>query len=73
MKKSVLMKVMLFGLFVTAQAMALDFYVFPVREIEGFNVTNRDTATRPLVDPRAVAVFTPASQKQIISAFTENI
>ncbi len=73
MKKSVLMKVMLFGLFVTAQAMALDFYVFPVREIEGFNVTNRDTATRPLVDPRAVAVFTPASQKQIISAFTENL
>lgn len=73
MNKSLPIKGLLLGLLLASQAIASDFYVFPVREIEGFNIANKGAGTRPLVDPRTVAVFTPSSQKQIIAAFTENL
>lgn len=73
MKKPFNVKGLMLGLFVASQAFASDFYVFPVREIEGFNIANKAAGTRPLVDARTVAVFTPNAQKQIIAAFTDNL
>lgn len=50
-----------------------DFYVFPVREIEGMNFKNRSTDARPMVDKRSVDIFTEEAQKQIISSFISGL
>ena len=52
---------------------ASDFFVYPVREIEGLNSTNKAAGARPLVDPRTAALISPEAQKQILSAFTTSL
>jgi len=54
-------------------AIASDFYVFPVREIEGMNFNNKASSVRSMVDKRAVDIFTPDAQKQILGSFISNL
>ena len=59
--------------FLASNVFASDFYVFPVREIEGINFLNKKIDARPLIDRRSVDLFTQDSQKQIISSFIANL
>ncbi len=52
---------------------ASDWYVFPIREIEGFIAKEKGITTRTLIDPRAQELFTPSAQAEIISTFTSTI
>lgn len=52
---------------------ASDWYVFPIREIEGFVAKEKGIASRALIDPRAQDLFTPQSQTEIISEFTSTV
>jgi hypothetical protein len=52
---------------------ASDWFVFPIREIEGFVAKEKEIATRALVDSRAQNLFTSEAQSQIISAFTSTV
>lgn len=53
-------------------ANASQFYVFPVKEIEGLSQRGRASA-RPLVDRRVVEFFTPAMQKDVLAHFTQGV
>lgn len=58
---------------VTSSAFAVEFYVFPIREIEGMNFNNKANDARSMVDKRSVDIFTPDAQKQIIGSFINNL
>lgn len=57
----------------TSGVFASEFYVFPIREIEGMNFNNKANDARTMVDRRSVDIFTPDSQKQIIGSFISNL
>lgn len=69
-KNKMLMATMLVA---SSMAVASDFYVFPVREIEGMNFNNKSSSVRSMVDKRAVDIFTPDAQKQILGSFIANL
>jgi len=48
---------------------ALDYYLFPVKEIEGLNFQNKASNSRPLLDQRVVTLFTASTQKQLAENF----
>jgi len=57
----------------TSGVFASEFYVFPIREIEGMNFNNKANDARTMVDKRSVDIFTPDAQKQIIGSFISNL
>ena len=59
---------LLITLLFSSTSFSSDFYVFPVKEIEGLSI-KKAAGIRPLVDPKSAALFTPDSQKQILNAF----
>jgi hypothetical protein len=66
-------KKFIFGLalfFSVTKLYAADWFIFPIREIEGFIAKDKGIASRALVDPRAQDLFVPQAQAQIVSAFT---
>lgn len=60
------------AVFAAAAADASQFYVFPVKEIEGLSVRGKATA-RPLVDRRVVEFFTPAMQQELLAHFVGGV
>jgi hypothetical protein len=58
--------------FVAAPVKASDFYVFPVKELEGAGQTSNNSL-RPLLDPRALSLLTPPSQKEILTHFVDEL
>lgn len=60
------------AVFAAAGADASQFYVFPVKEIEGLSVRGKASA-RPLVDRRVVEFFTPAIQQELLGHFTGSV
>ena len=73
MQKIKLISLVALMLGLIAPAFSADFYVFPIREIEGFNFTNKAASIRPLVDKRTIELLTSDTQKQIIADFTNGL
>jgi hypothetical protein len=57
----------------SAPVAAADFFVFPIREIEGLKKNENPAESRPLIDPRAKEIFSQESQKQVIESFTAGL
>lgn len=53
-------------------AQASQFYVFPVKEIEGLSTRAKESA-RPLIDRRVVSLFTPAMQQELLGHFVAGV
>jgi len=64
----------LFGLLVSGScvAFASDFYVFPVKELEGASQL-KNQALRPLIDPKALGYITARSQQEILAHFVAEL
>lgn len=52
---------------------AYDFYIFPVKEIEGFDLKGKSSDARPLVDKQVVSLFTVEAQKKIQESFISKL
>jgi len=50
---------------------ASDFYVFPIKELEG--ARERDRTLRPLIDPKALGYITKESQQEILAHFVSEL
>lgn len=55
--------------FMASSASALDYYVYPIREIEGLNLEGKARTARPLIDSRMYSVFTREVQKKLLGEF----
>lgn len=60
------------ALLAAANVNASQFYVFPVKEIEGLSQRGKESA-RPLVDRRVVAYFTPTMQQDLLGHFVSGV
>lgn len=58
--------------FTAAGVDASQFYIFPIKEIEGLS-TKGKIGARPLVDRRVVDFFTSTTQKELLEYFTANV
>ena len=42
-----------------------DFYIFPIREIEGLNFNKKSAESRPLIDKKAIDIYDQKNRKKI--------
>lgn len=63
------MLALLGSVFLSSEAQALDYYVYPIREIEGLNLEGKARTARPLIDPRMYDVFNREVQKKLLAEF----
>lgn len=57
---------------VSGVAFASDFYVFPVKELEGASQL-KNKALRPLIDPKALGYITAKSQQETLAHFVDEL
>lgn len=60
---------LLLALGASSSAQALDYYVYPIREIEGLNVAGKASTARPLIDARMQELFSAEVQKKLLAEF----
>jgi hypothetical protein len=60
------------ALLAVTAAKASDFYVFPVKELEGSGQMSSNSL-RPLIDPKALNLLTEQSQKEILNYFVDEL
>ena len=58
---------------VAGKVFSSDFYIFPIREIEGLNFNKKSAESRPLIDKKAIDIFDQNAQRQIISSFISSL
>ena len=64
---------LLLALGVSVSARALDYYVYPIQEIEGLNVAGKASMARPLIDARMLELFSIDVQKKLLAEFSDTL
>lgn len=72
MRRLSLISCALASAFAAGTVNASQFYIFPVKEIEGLSLRGKVSA-RPLVDRRVIDYFTPPMQQELLAHFTSSL